>query len=61
MTICPVLECIHNIQTTLKCKLDEIEVNDSRRCVNFQADNQWLQQQFRERLQARRRLKVTRS
>lgn len=50
MTICQVLDCIHNNrQDQPECKLSEIKINDRCRCISFEMDHEYDKQQFRER------------
>ena len=48
MIACKVRDCIHNSRgDPPECRLETIELNDRGRCVSFESDNKWLQQQFR--------------
>ena len=50
MTVCPVLECCNNDRQDMpRCKLAEIEVDDTCRCLSFEADHSYLRNDFRER------------
>jgi len=50
MTICQVLDCIHNSRgESPECKLAKIEINDRCLCISFEMDHEYDRQQFRER------------
>ncbi|GAI21856.1 unnamed protein product [marine sediment metagenome] len=51
MTVCRLLECVHNDrENDPRCTLErETEINDKGKCSMFKPDSLYLKEQFRER------------
>jgi len=49
MTVCQVLECIHNSREEKAVCLDEAEISSKGQCLRFKTDFSYLTEQFRNR------------